>query len=135
MDTKRSWLVWMVGSAYAILGSGIAVAVLSRGHYWPSRGHYWQRSIPLGGALAVATGALVHRSRPVLGAGLLMAGAFAIALVAVGLLVIAVDPFTVSPGAAITYWLVVTLIASGPAFGTGSALIRGRKDPDLTGWR
>ena len=124
METKRSWVVWIVGSAYAILGSGIAVAVSSPGHHWLA-------SIPLGGALAVATGALVHRSRPVLGAGLLMAGAFVIALV-VGLLV---NIFTASPGQLIFDWLVVTLIASGPALLTGSALIRGRKGPDLTGWR
>ena len=129
METKRSWVVWIVGSAYAILGSGFAVALLSRDHHW-------QASIPLGGTLAVATGALVHRSRPVLGAGLLMAGAFVIALV-VGLLVIAFgeDIFTASPDQLIFDWLVVTLIASGPASGTGSALIRGRNGPDLTGWR
>ena len=129
MGTNRSWVVWIVGSAYAILGSGFAVALLSRDHHW-------QASIPLGGTLAVATGALVHRSRPVLGAGLLMAGAFVIGLVA-GSWVIAtrVDWFTSSSGALIFYWLVVTLIASGPALLTGSALIRGRKGPDLTGWR
>lgn len=99
--------VWIVGSAYAILDFGIVARLLSHGRP--------DELIALACGLAVAAGMLVHRRRPVLAAGLLMAGALGLAA-----------GFGGAPlSTAIAILLVAALIGPAPALLTGGALIRG----------
>jgi hypothetical protein len=109
--------VWIVGGAYAVFALGVAAVLLAHGDEFGLAA--------LAAGLAVATGAIVHRSRPVLGAGSLMAGAFVVAagigFVAAGLAAWGEDSLTT----VIVAGLIAALIAFVPGLLTGVALIRG----------
>src|SRR5262249_37357121 len=63
--------VWIVGGAYALLAFGLAAQLILHGSEFGLAA--------LGSGLAATTGILVHRSRPAIGAGLLMVGGLVLA--------------------------------------------------------
>jgi hypothetical protein len=109
--------VWIVGGAYAIFGFAVAVFLFVHDE------QLWLAALAC--ALAAAAGPAVHRSRPVLAAGSLMAGAFVIAagpgVVVAGLVAWGENSLTT----VLVAGLVATLIVFVPALLTGVALIRG----------
>jgi hypothetical protein len=113
--------VWIVGGAYAIFGVGTGVVLFAHG------GALGLAALSSG--LAAATGVVIHRRRPMLGAGSLMAGGFAIAA-GIGLVSAGLTAWgDSSTRTVIVAGLVAALIAFAPALLTGVALIRGPKRP------
>jgi len=122
MDAKLN--VWFVGVAYVLLGSYLGLVAFAPGEAVATHAAGW---VALPGVPAVVIAMLVCRSRPVLGAGLLMAGATVIAAGG-GLFVALIAGWSSNSWAQGAAWGVGAALAiASPGLLTGRGLIRGRR--------